>query len=332
MHEQRPEFERKLYQTVLARGLPARKRPPEEKGGTQAEMKPGSELIEERPTSRPLLVSATVIVRNEAHLLEGCVAGLAWCDEIIVLDMRSRDGSAELARTLGAQVYEIDPFPIAEPARIKAAELARNDWVLLIDPDEHMPAALAQDIQEAIRSHPKVGALRLPWSFYFKGELLAGTVWGGPGKTKWCLVHRRRVELLPQCNRLGRVLPGFEEITIAGREDNTVHHYWSNSYCTLLYKHLVRYARLEAEKMYQDGRRWTWRLGFVEPWREFYKSLRHMDGWRIGLRGWLLSAIYGAYTLAYAWILGLYTLRLLRAEERCEPAMGQGKPQSRKAA
>jgi hypothetical protein len=116
------------------------------------------------------------------------------------------------------------------------------------------------------------------------------------------------------------VLPGFEEVTIEGREDNTIRHYWSDSYWKLLYKHLVRYARLEAEKMHQDGRRWSWRLAMLEPWREFIKSLRHMDGWRMGARGWLLSGIYGAYVLAYAWLLGLYGLRVLRT--RAAPSQG----------
>lgn len=302
MHEQRPERERKLYQTVLARGFPSPKQKPVAAAGK-------GEVVDEPRVPR---ISATVIVRNEAHLLEGCLEGLSWCDEIVVLDMQSRDGSAELARAMGAKVHSIEPCVIAEPARLLGAELATNDWLLLIDPDEHMPPGLARDIQQAIRAHPKAGAFKLPLWYYFKGQPLQGTVWGGRGKTKWALVHRRRVELLPQCNRLGRVLPGFDEVTLEARDDNTIRHYWSDSYCKLLYKHLVRYARLEAQKMHEDGQRWSWRLGVVEPWREFIKCFRHMDGWRMGVRGWVLSGIYGAYVVAYCWILALYGLGLLR--------------------
>lgn len=318
MFDQRPERERKLYQTVLARGLATRRpRPlppsaPPPLPPSPAMRPPGPE-VKKQPDRVP--VSAAVIVRNEAHLLEDCLAGLAWCDEIIVLDMQSRDRSAELARALGATVYPIEPYPIAEPARVEAAQLARNDWVLLIDPDEHMPPALGHDIQQAIRTHPNLGALRLPWRFYFKGQLLTGTVWGGAGKNKWCLVHRRRVQLLPQCNRFGRVLPGFQELAIEGREDNTIRHYWSNSYWNLLYKHLFRYARLEAQKLYQDGQRFRWSWAIRTPWREFMRSFRHMDGWRLGPRGWILSAIYAAYTFAYAWTLGLYCLGVLQPPE-----------------
>jgi glycosyltransferase involved in cell wall biosynthesis len=49
-------------------------------------------------------VSALIISKNEAHVIERCVRSLAWADEILVIDAESTDGTPELARKAGARV------------------------------------------------------------------------------------------------------------------------------------------------------------------------------------------------------------------------------------
>jgi len=43
-------------------------------------------------------VSATVICKNEAHNIEDCLKSLSWCDEIVVVDSGSTDGTVDLAK------------------------------------------------------------------------------------------------------------------------------------------------------------------------------------------------------------------------------------------
>ncbi|MDP7269434.1 MAG: glycosyltransferase, partial [Pirellulales bacterium] len=51
-------------------------------------------------------LSAVLIVKNEAHVLEPCLESLAgWVDEIVVLDSGSTDGTPELAAQYGAKVH-----------------------------------------------------------------------------------------------------------------------------------------------------------------------------------------------------------------------------------
>lgn len=260
-------------------------------------------------SSRPRVpITATLIVRNEAHHLDACLSRLTWCDEIIVLDMQSTDGSRAIAEKYADRVYTIAPYPIAEPARVFAAGQARNDWVLLMDPDEYMPAALVDDIQQAIAEHPDAGAFRLPFYYHFKGRPLHGTIWGGRGRSKWALIHRDRVRLQPLCNRLGEVRAPWREVRITPRDGNEVEHHWSGSYWNLLRRHLLRYAWLEAVKMHRDGKRFSPRRALIFPWQELNRCLRHYDGWRLGPRGFILSGIYFLYTLAYCWLLALCPL------------------------
>jgi hypothetical protein len=108
---------------------------------------------------------------------------------------------------------------------VAAAKLAKNDWILLIDPDEHLGPHLVQQIQDRLAAKPNVGSLRLPWGYYFKRKRLDGTIWGGGRTYKRMLIHRDRCRLLPFCNRIVEPIEGFEYDTIEHDGQNHLHHY-----------------------------------------------------------------------------------------------------------
>ena len=94
-------------------------------------------------TDRPLL-AATLIVRNEAANLPGCLAGLrGTVDEVVVYDTGSTDTTRELATAAGARVlagYWDDDFARARNA---ALEMTRAEWILVIDADERLDGDVA---------------------------------------------------------------------------------------------------------------------------------------------------------------------------------------------
>jgi tetratricopeptide (TPR) repeat protein len=88
-----------------------------------------------------VLLSATLIVRDEAEHLPDCLSSIARVvDEIVVVDTGSTDGTAAIARDAGAIV-------IARPwdghfgdARNAALQVAHGEWILYIDADERLTA------------------------------------------------------------------------------------------------------------------------------------------------------------------------------------------------
>lgn len=254
-------------------------------------------------------ITAIVIFRNEAPLLERCFSALTWCDEIIGVDMDSTDDSAAIAACFADRVYRVDPYPIAEPTRAAAARYAAHDWVLLVDPDEVIPGALAQQIQDTLQNTAgrdgTRGAVSLPMKFYFKGDRLDGTVWGTL-TYKQRLIHRDRCELLPLCNRISELRPGYHEQRIEADLNNPIHHHWSDSYWELAKRHFTRYAHLEAKAMVARGQRFGWHLAVRFPLIELRRTLRDFDGWRLGPRGWALSMIYFLYVVASGWMTLVY--------------------------
>lgn len=73
------------------------------------------------------LLSAILIVKDEARDLPDCLASLAFCQEIVVVDSGSRDGTQEIARAAGATLLETPDFPGFGPQKQRALDLATGD-------------------------------------------------------------------------------------------------------------------------------------------------------------------------------------------------------------
>ncbi len=98
--------------------------------------------------SREPLVSACLIVRDEARFLADCLRSLAGvADDVVVVDTGSTDGTAEIARRAGARVAPFAWCDDFAAARNAALDLARGRWVLQIDADERLvgPGGAAVD-------------------------------------------------------------------------------------------------------------------------------------------------------------------------------------------
>lgn len=98
--------------------------------------------------SRPTL-SVILITKNEAELVERCLASVAWADEIVVLDSGSTDATVEICRRHTEKVFVTD-WPGFGPQKNRALDLATGDWVLSIDADEELTPGLADEIRRTL--------------------------------------------------------------------------------------------------------------------------------------------------------------------------------------
>ncbi len=110
--------------------------------------------------TRPSL-SVSMIVKNEAEFLEGCLESVrAIADEIIVVDTGSTDATKDIAFRYGARVYDYAWNGDFAAARNFSLQHCSGDWVLYIDADERLTPESVRVVRELI-SRPKVGAYAL---------------------------------------------------------------------------------------------------------------------------------------------------------------------------
>jgi GT2 family glycosyltransferase/tetratricopeptide (TPR) repeat protein len=100
-------------------------------------------------------VSLCLIVKNEAHQLADCLAGLAELVlEIVVVDTGSSDGTAELARQLGARVVDSPWQDSFAQARNVALEHATGDWIFWLDADDRLDETNREKLRRLLAQLP----------------------------------------------------------------------------------------------------------------------------------------------------------------------------------
>ena len=112
-------------------------------------------------------LSGVVTTLNNAATLDDCLASLAFCDEIVVLDSGSHDATLQIAERHGARIAS-QPFAGYGPQKQAAIDLASGAWILLLDADEHLADAGRAAIERELAA-PRADGYRLPrreWLFW----------------------------------------------------------------------------------------------------------------------------------------------------------------------
>jgi len=103
-------------------------------------------------------VSAVILTLNEERNIAECIGALReWCEDIVVYDSFSADRTVELARGLGARVYQrrFDNYAAQRNAALREVEYP-GAWVLMVDADERWGKALGENIL-AMVAEPDTG-------------------------------------------------------------------------------------------------------------------------------------------------------------------------------
>lgn len=242
-------------------------------------------------------LTATVITRNEAAHIGDALRSIAWADEIVVVDSRSTDGTAEIAREHGARV-EVRDWPGYSAQKNYAAELASNDWILSLDADERVSPELADEIRRLLAGAPSAAGYRLPRLTFYLGRWIRGTDWypdyqlrlydRRAGRWNGRRVHES-VELRGTPGQLRHPLFHFPYRDIAEHVET-----------------IDRYTSLAAEQWFAEGRRASAWQTLVYPRLAFFRNYILRRGFRDGGAGLVVSILNSYYVflkLAKLWEL-----------------------------
>jgi|HubBroStandDraft_6_1064221.scaffolds.fasta_scaffold09607_2 tetratricopeptide (TPR) repeat protein len=94
-----------------------------------------------------------MIVKNGAETLRNCIASVAGVtDQIVIADTGSSDGTLQLARDLGAEVFDFPWQDDFAQARNAAVQALTTDWVLVMDDDEELDPKARDKIPALLRN------------------------------------------------------------------------------------------------------------------------------------------------------------------------------------
>ena len=125
------------------------------------------------------MLSAVLITRNAASVIEPCLDSLAFADEVVLVDSASTDRTVDIARARGARVVQKEWLGYGRQKQF-AVEQASHDWVLCIDADERVSPELAASIQKELAA-PVSPVYRMARRNRFMGRWLSH----GEGYPDW---------------------------------------------------------------------------------------------------------------------------------------------------
>jgi glycosyltransferase involved in cell wall biosynthesis len=230
-------------------------------------------------------LSAIIIAKNEARNIGACLDSLAFCDERIVVDGESDDGTPEIARAKGAYVVTAAWHGFGAQKNL-ALSLAGGNWVLSIDADERVSPALALAIADAVGRHG-VDGYEIPRRSSFLGREMRHSGWSpdfvlrlfrrGHARFTDDLVHERVI-----CDgKVGRLAEALLHYPVVGLEDALGR---MDRYSTTGAEMLVASGRDVsfgsgiAHGLWSFLRAYVWRLGFLDGREGFLLAVANAEG------------------------------------------------------
>jgi glycosyltransferase involved in cell wall biosynthesis len=231
------------------------------------------------PPRAPL--SAVLITRNAASVLEPCLDSLAFVDEVVVVDSNSSDGTVDMAARKGARVVQKEWLGFGLQKQY-AVEQASHDWVLCIDADERVSQQLRLSIEKALAA-PESPVYRMPRRNRFLGRWLAH----GEGYPDWSprlfnRLNARWSDDLVHEKVLYAVTPGR-------LEGDLMHDSYDD--LAVYIERQNRYTTLAARQAYEEGRNATVLHLLFSPLVRFIKFYIVRLGFLDGLPGLLHISI-----------------------------------------
>jgi len=232
-------------------------------------------------------ISVVIITKNEAAHITDCIksAQLITAD-ILVSDNGSTDDTLSLAEKAGAKVIKTE-WKGFGTTRNMAAAFAKHNWILALDADERITQELKNSLDQLnFENNNRVYGFKR--QNYFLGKKIRFGEWGRDSvyrfynrtHVSWDLspVH----EHLTGENCTKKILKGaIDHYPVIREEQNT--------------EKTIRYATLNAEKFFQQGKKATFEKRFLSPAFDFIKSYIFLLGFLDGKQGFIIAQSTSRY-------------------------------------
>ena len=226
---------------------------------------------------------------NEEKYLKRCLKSLNFCDDIVVIDLGSKDNSIKIAAEFTNNIHVVPRLLFVESIREKYYSYVKNNWLICIDPDEYLDKELVLNIKELIKKND-ISTISVPWRFFYKNRQLKGTLWS----------RRQYKEIIFNLNHVQFKSSIIDPLIISkGKREKIrsrffLNHTWFESEEQLKEK-IERYAAIEGEEKYSKGIKYSFTAKLLKTIFWFLINFFYYRGFIEGKLGLFLSISYAKY-------------------------------------
>lgn len=235
------------------------------------------------------MISVALLARDEERYIEEAIrsAGTIAAEVVVLLDPRSTDRTAEIARVAGATVYE-ERFRSHSAQRNRALALCQYPWVFFLDADERLTPELAAEMWSLdLLASPYAGYSVPRYNLYWGRRLLGG---GWYPDRQLRLLRRSSAHYDER-----RLIHELAELDgPAGELAGHLLHINIESLHELRQKQ-YDYALKEAQTLWGQGLRARPHNLLLQPLREMKRRFWTWQGYRDGALGLFLALAMGYY-------------------------------------
>tara|TARA_B100000787_G_scaffold13596_1_gene9807 strand:+ start:78 stop:782 length:705 start_codon:yes stop_codon:yes gene_type:complete len=224
-------------------------------------------------------LSVVIITKNEENFIEDAIKSAQFAEEIIVLDSSSSDKTCEIAKKLGAKVYQQQWLGFGAQKN-KAIDLASNEWIFVLDSDERIPLDLRTEIIE-ILINPLFDAYHVPRLNNFFGKNI-----------KTCgLYPDYSIRLFRWTKGRFDNVPVHESVRVDGKVSKLKNHM-----IHLAYENIEEFIEKQKKYAKLSTRQKSFIRGLIAPCWTFARIYFLKLGFIDGRHGFLIAKIYAMYT------------------------------------
>ena len=241
-------------------------------------------------------ISIVIITKNEEKNLSACLESVQWAKEIIVVDGKSADRTAEVAKSSGAKVM-VREMDVEGRHRNFAYAQATQEWVLSLDADERVSPELANELKEiVVQNDGGISAYSIPVKTYI------GTRWirsAGYYPARKLRLHRRGKFRYEESGVHPRAFLDGKEQNLNG----DIIHYGYRNFSHMIEK-MNHQTTLEAEKWVSENRQVSFLKIIYKMCDRFLRNYIGKKGYSDGFMGFFMSifhALYQLFTYAKYW-------------------------------
>jgi len=244
---------------------------------------------------RKSTITVGIIARNEEANIGECIQRvMGWADEVVVIDGYSQDRTVEIARRMGANVFQHKFQEDFSIERNMVMDNATGDWVLHLDADDRVTEGFKKRFNTIADHSSDLDVLKFRRKNFFLGRFMKHGGW---------------YHYIPNLVRRGKVR--FEGalherpvyVGKIGILDEDVEHHPFQTISKFVYRH-NRYSSIEAENMYsKEGKAkldQVKKQAVRKTLKIFWKTYVKKKGYKEGMHG-LVFAVLFSFTNFLIW-------------------------------